>query len=85
MLCGYSLLPVDQRACDLLLKAPKKETRITIISGDQNERIASDFRTAGFHSVLETLCARLLGSGHTSVYDGFNETMFRVTFRWRRS
>jgi hypothetical protein len=50
VLCGYSLLPVDQRACDLLLTA-KKETNITIISGDQNERIASDFRAAGFHSV----------------------------------
>ena len=51
VVCGYSLLAVDQRACELLLKTPKKETHITIISGDQNERIASDFRTAGFHSV----------------------------------
>jgi hypothetical protein len=51
VLCGYSLLPVDQRACDLLLKEPQKETHITIISGSQNERIALDFRNAGFQNI----------------------------------
>jgi hypothetical protein len=51
ILCGYSLLPVDQRACDLLLKEPGKETQITVISGDQSGRIAGDFRGAGFQDV----------------------------------
>ena len=51
VLCGYSLLPVDQRACDLLLKVPRKETHVTIISGDQSGRIAGDFRDAGFRNV----------------------------------
>jgi hypothetical protein len=51
ILCGYSLLPVDQRACDLLLNEPTKETHITVISGDQSGRIASEFRAAGFQNV----------------------------------
>ena len=51
VLCGYSLLAVDQRACDLLLRKPRRETRVSIISGGQSERIADDFRTAGFRNV----------------------------------
>jgi hypothetical protein len=51
VVCGYSLLPVDQRACDLLLKEPNKETHITVVAGNQNGRIASDFRNAGFQNV----------------------------------
>jgi hypothetical protein len=51
VLCGYSLLPVDQRACDLLLRTPRKETLIEIVSGQQTERIAQDFKTAGFRNV----------------------------------
>ena len=45
------LAPVDQRACDLLLNEPRKETHITVISGDQSGRIASDFRDSGFQNV----------------------------------
>jgi hypothetical protein len=51
VLCGYSLLPVDQRACDLLLRTPRKETLIEVVSGQQPERIAQDFRNAGFSNV----------------------------------
>jgi hypothetical protein len=51
VLCGYSLLPVDQRARDLLLQTPRKETRIEVVSGNQTERIANDFKTAGFNHV----------------------------------
>jgi hypothetical protein len=58
VVCGYSLLPVDQRACSLLLKEPPKETRITIVSGSQGERIASDFRSAGFQDI------HIFESGH---------------------
>jgi len=51
VLCGYSLLPVDQRACDLLLERPRKETRVSVVCGGQSGRIVDDFRTAGFHDV----------------------------------
>ena len=51
VLCGYSLLPVDGRACALLLNEPEKDTDITVVSGAQNDRIASDFRDAGFQNV----------------------------------
>lgn len=51
VLCGYGLLPVDQRACDVLLNAPRKETHITVVSGEQSGRIASNFRDAGFQNV----------------------------------
>ena len=51
VLCGYSLLPVDRRACDLLLREPMKEAHISVVSGSQSERIANDFKTAGFQSV----------------------------------
>jgi hypothetical protein len=53
VLCGYSLLPVDQRACDLLLNEPRKETPITVISGGQSGRVACAFRDAGFQNVDE--------------------------------
>jgi hypothetical protein len=51
VLCGYSLLPVDQRACDLLLQKPRRETRVSVVSGSRSERVANDFRTAGFLNV----------------------------------
>lgn len=51
VLCGYSLLPVDERACDLLLQKPRKETHVLIVSGSQSGRIADDYRTAGFRNV----------------------------------
>jgi hypothetical protein len=51
VLCGYSLLPVDQRACELLLQQPGKDTRIEVVSGGQTERIANDFKGAGFSNV----------------------------------
>jgi hypothetical protein len=52
VLCGYSLLPVDERACELVLGKPKKSARIEIVSGSQTDRIAQDFRTAGFTNVV---------------------------------
>ncbi len=48
VICGYSLLPVDERACDLLLKAPRKTIRIVIVSGRDGTRIALTLRDAGF-------------------------------------
>jgi hypothetical protein len=51
VLCGYSLLPVDQRACNLLLAEPRKNTNILVVSGDDGRRIANDFRSAGFDRV----------------------------------
>lgn len=48
VLCGYNLLPVDERACDLVLGQPGKHIPVTIVSGDQSDRIAVDFRNNGF-------------------------------------
>jgi hypothetical protein len=51
VLCGYSLLPVDQRACDLLLGTPRKDIEVVVVSGTQSQRIAGDFRAANFQNV----------------------------------
>lgn len=51
VLCGYSMLPVDQRALDLLLREARKETHVLVVSGSQSARIVADFRTAGFPNV----------------------------------
>lgn len=53
IVCGYSMLPVDERACQLLLGVPRKNTRIEIVSGGQSGRIANDFKRAGFGDVIE--------------------------------
>jgi hypothetical protein len=51
VLCGYSLLPVDERARELLLGEPSKDTEVIVVSGSQGKRISDDFRTAGFQIV----------------------------------
>ena len=51
VLCGYGLLPVDQRACDLLLGVTRKETSVVVVSGGDGRRISESFRAAGFQSV----------------------------------
>jgi hypothetical protein len=51
VLIGYSLLSVDERACDLILKTPDKSTPVMIVSSEQSERIAADFRDAGFTKI----------------------------------
>jgi hypothetical protein len=37
VILGYSLLPVDERACSLLLKKPKKATPVEVVSGGQTD------------------------------------------------
>jgi hypothetical protein len=51
VLCGYSLLPVDERACDLLLKATRKQSSIVVVSGSDGKRITQTLRNAGFQSI----------------------------------
>jgi hypothetical protein len=51
VLCGYSLLPLDQRARELLLRMPKRQTHVTVVCGSQSERIADDFRAAGLQHI----------------------------------
>lgn len=51
VLCGYSLMSADQRASELLLQEPPKLAHVSVVSGSQSERIANNFRTAGFQSV----------------------------------
>lgn len=48
VICGYSLNQVDNRACQLLLKSPKKSAEIVIASGMDTERIVSEYREAGY-------------------------------------
>ena len=51
VLCGYNLLPVDERACDLILKSPNKRIKVEIVCGNQGQRIRNDFRKAGYDEV----------------------------------
>jgi hypothetical protein len=51
VLCGYSLLPVDQKACELLLGEAHREADVLVISGGDGLRIAKRFNEAGFRNV----------------------------------
>jgi len=51
VICGYSMLSVDKRACDMILKSTSEKAKIEIVCGSQGERIAADFRSAGYISV----------------------------------
>ena len=48
VVCGYSLLSVDERARKHLLADPKKDTEIFVASGGDTERILQDYREAGY-------------------------------------
>jgi hypothetical protein len=48
VICGYSLLPVDERAHDLLLNGPRKDAEILVASGDDTKRILSDYKDGGY-------------------------------------
>src|ERR1039458_246708 len=48
VVCGYSLLSVDERARKLLLNGPRKDAEIAIASGKDTERIVGDYRAAGY-------------------------------------
>ena len=51
VICGYSLLPVDERACDLILRNPNKRIKVEIVCGSQGRRIENDFRNVGYEDV----------------------------------
>jgi len=48
VICGYSLLSVDERARKHLLNAPKKDAEIVVASGEDTGRIVGDYREAGY-------------------------------------
>jgi hypothetical protein len=48
VICGYSLLSVDGRARQHLLNDPKKDAEIVVAAGLDTERIARDYRQAGY-------------------------------------
>ena len=50
-ICGYSLPSADGRARDLLFRQPRHDAEIEIVSGNQSERLAGEFRDAGFSDV----------------------------------
>jgi len=51
VLCGYGLLPVDERACELILKRARPESEFEIICGSQTTRISDVVSSAGFMNV----------------------------------
>jgi hypothetical protein len=51
VVCGYGMFSADQRACNTILKSPSKEVAVEIVCGSQGQRIAEDFRNAGFRNV----------------------------------
>lgn len=51
VICGYSMLPVDKQACDMILNEPNKRAKVEIVCGSQGKRIADDFRNAGYKDV----------------------------------
>jgi hypothetical protein len=51
IVCGCSLLPVDERACELMFRVPSKNIPVTVVSGDQSDRIAGEFQRNGFRNV----------------------------------
>jgi hypothetical protein len=51
VVCGYSLLLADKRAYEMILNVPQRDVRVEIVSGNQGERIAADFRKADFSKV----------------------------------
>lgn len=51
VICGYSMPKADDRARNLLLNSLRKQASITIFSGNDSERIANDFKAAGFTDV----------------------------------
>ena len=52
MICGYSLLPVDERARKLLLNTPKKDAEIVVASGDDTDRIVKEYQIAGYERAM---------------------------------
>ena len=58
VICGYSMPKADVRARDLLFKNTNKEATITVLSGGDSERIAGEFRDAGYKDV------KVIGRGY---------------------
>jgi hypothetical protein len=52
VICGYSLLPVDERARKGLLNDPNKDAEIVVGSGDDTERIVREYREAGYSRAI---------------------------------
>lgn len=47
VICGYSLLPVDKRACELLLTNKSTSCRIEVCCGNDSENIVQRLQAAG--------------------------------------
>ncbi len=48
VICGYGLSSADQRACKLLLGAPKKDAEIVVSSGNDTCRIVREYQKEGY-------------------------------------
>jgi ribA/ribD-fused uncharacterized protein len=58
VICGYSMPKADGRARNLLFKHTNVETLVTVLSGADSERIANEFRDAGYENI------EVLGRGY---------------------
>ena len=47
VICGYSVLPIDERACALLLEDAKIEAQFDVCCGDDSIRIAERLKSFG--------------------------------------
>jgi hypothetical protein len=47
-ICGYGMLPVDRRACELLLESPKKHAEVVVSSGVGTNGIVARYQEAGY-------------------------------------
>jgi hypothetical protein len=52
VICGYNLLPVDERGYDLILRNPNKRSKVEIVCGSQGNRLENDFRNAGYEDII---------------------------------
>jgi hypothetical protein len=48
-ICGYSMLPVDERAHNMLLEAPSKNAEIVVVSGEKRgKEIVEEYQSRGY-------------------------------------
>ena len=52
VICGYGMLPIDEKACELLLDSPNKSAEIIVSCGGRSDEIVSKFRDNRFERAV---------------------------------
>jgi hypothetical protein len=52
VICGYGMLPIDEKACELLLDSPNKSAEIIVSCGRRSDEIVSKFRDKRFERAV---------------------------------